>query len=105
VEKITRIGIDTSKSVFQLHGVDENDQPVLRKKPQRRQVLKFLEQLAPAKIGIEACGAAHHWGQKAVHMIASDPIKPLASALGGRGPSTYANWLVVAARPVRWTPS
>jgi hypothetical protein len=36
VEKITRIGIDTSKSVFQPHGVDENDQPVLRKKLQRK---------------------------------------------------------------------
>jgi transposase len=64
VKKITRIGIDTSKHVFQLHGVDENEQPVLRRKLQRKLVLKFLEQLTPAKIGIEACGAAHHWARE-----------------------------------------
>jgi len=64
VEKITRIGMDTSKHVFQLHGVDENDQAVLRKKLQRKQVLKFVEHLAPAKIGLEACGAAHHWARE-----------------------------------------
>ncbi len=64
MEKITRIGIDTSKSVFQLHGVDANDQPVLRKKLQRKQVLKFLGELGAVKIGMEACGAAHHWARE-----------------------------------------
>jgi transposase len=64
VEKITRIGIDTSKHVFQLHGVDENDHPVLRKKQQRKQVLKYLGQLDRTRIGIEACGAAHHWARE-----------------------------------------
>lgn len=64
MEKITRLGMDTSKSVFQLHGVDGNDQPVLRKKLQRKQVLKFLGELGPAKIGMEACGAAHHWARE-----------------------------------------
>jgi transposase len=29
--RLSRIGIDTSKSVFQLHGVDEEEQSVLRK--------------------------------------------------------------------------
>jgi transposase len=56
--------MDTSKSVFQLHGVDEQDQPVLRKKLQRKQVLKFLGQLTPTKIGMEACGASHHWARE-----------------------------------------
>ena len=30
MEKLIRIGMDTSKSVFQLHGVDAEEQPVLR---------------------------------------------------------------------------
>lgn len=30
VEKITRVGMDTSKRVFQLHGVNAAEQPVLR---------------------------------------------------------------------------
>ncbi len=64
MEQLIRIGIDTSKSVFQLHGVDAHEQPVLRKKLQRRQVLEFFRKLAPAKIGMEACGSAHYWARE-----------------------------------------
>ena len=32
---IKRIGIDLAKQVFQLHGVDSHEQPVLRKKLKR----------------------------------------------------------------------
>ena len=31
MDKIIRIGVDTSKRIFQLHGVDGAEQPVLRK--------------------------------------------------------------------------
>src|ERR1700729_2162291 len=55
VNDIKRIGMDTSKSVFQLHGVDGSEQPVLRKKLRRKDVVTFLGKLAPTKIGIEAC--------------------------------------------------
>jgi transposase len=64
VKDIKRIGMDTSKSVFQLHGVDGNEQPVLRKKLRRKDMLTFLGTLSPTKIGIEACGAAHHWARE-----------------------------------------
>jgi transposase len=63
MSKIIRIGLDTSKSVFQLHGVDEAEQPVLRKKLRRRQLLEFLAKLPPLKVGLEACGASHHWAR------------------------------------------
>ena len=45
--------------VFQLHGVDENEQPVL----QRRAVEKFFAKLPSARVGIAACGASHHWAR------------------------------------------
>lgn len=61
--KISRIGIDTSKSVFQLHGVDEAEQPVLRRKLRRREFAAFLERLAPTEIGLEACGGSHYWAR------------------------------------------
>lgn len=60
---VSRIGIDTSKSVFQLHGVDETEKPVLRKKLRRGQFLRFLESLPPVQVGLEACGASHHWAR------------------------------------------
>jgi len=60
---ITRIGLDTSKHVFQIHGVDENEQAVLRRQLRRGEVAKFFAKLPPTRIGIEACGAAHYWAR------------------------------------------
>jgi transposase len=64
MSQIIRIGVDTSKSVFQLHGVDAADKPVLRKKLRRKQFLALFAKLEPTKIGLEACGAAHHWARE-----------------------------------------
>jgi len=64
VNKIIRIGMDTSKSVFQVHGVDAAENAILRKRLRRSQVLEFFAKLAPMKIGVEACGAAHHWARE-----------------------------------------
>jgi len=63
VNQIIRIGMDTSKSFFQLHGVDAGERPVLRRKLGRRQMVEFLRQLTPTVIGIEACGGAFHWAR------------------------------------------
>ena len=58
---ITRIGWDTSKYVFQIHAVDENEQAVLRRQLRRGEVAKFFAKLPPTRNGLEACGAAHYW--------------------------------------------
>jgi len=60
---IIRIGLDTSKHVFQMHGVDENDQPVLRQQIRRSEVEKVFAKLPPTRIGMEACGASHYWAR------------------------------------------
>ncbi len=62
--KIIRIGMDTSKSVFQLHGVDEDEKPVLLRKLRRKDVRLFFAKLEATQIGIEACGAAHYWARE-----------------------------------------
>lgn len=64
MNKIARIGIDTSKSSFQLHGVDDDEQVVLRKVVRRKQFLGFLSKVEVGEIGLEACGASHHWGRE-----------------------------------------
>jgi transposase len=61
--QITRVFIDTSKKFFQLHGVDAAEQPVLRRRLQRGQFLAFFSKLEPTVIGLEACGASHHWAR------------------------------------------
>lgn len=64
MDQIIRIGVDTSKSVFVLHGVDAAEQPCLRRKLRRSQVLEFFGKLARTKVGLEACGAGHHWARE-----------------------------------------
>src|SRR6266700_4236654 len=79
---IIRIGLDTSKHVFQVHGVDESDQAVLRRQVRRSEMTKFFAKLAPTRIGLEACGASHHWARMlrglghAVVLMPAQYIKP-----------------------------
>ena len=60
---IIRIGLDTAKHVFQVHGVDENEQPVLRRQLGRSEMERFFAKLPPTRIGLEACGASHYWAR------------------------------------------
>jgi transposase len=64
VNQIIRIGMDTSKHFFQLHGVEAAERPVLRRKLRRNQVLAFFAKLPPTVVGMEACGAAHYWARE-----------------------------------------
>jgi transposase len=63
VDQIIRIGMDTSKQVFQLHGVNAAEEPVLRRKLRRAQMIAFFAAQPRTVIGIEAGGAAHHWSR------------------------------------------
>jgi transposase len=64
VNQIIRIGMDTSKHFFQLHGVDAAERPVLRRKLRRNEVLAFFAKQPPTVIGMEACGAGHYWARE-----------------------------------------
>ena len=82
MEQIIRIGMDTSKHIFQLHGVDAAERPVLRKRLSRKQVLDFFAKLPATVIGMEACGAAHYWARELcklgheVKLLAPQLVKP-----------------------------
>src|SRR5499426_4603179 len=82
VNDLIRIGMDTSKSVFVLHGVDAAEQPVLRRALRRRQVIEFFAKLPPTQVGMEACGAAHHWARELgalgheVKLLPAQRVKP-----------------------------
>jgi transposase len=64
VNQLIRVGMDTSKSVFELQGVDAGEQPMLRKKLRRQQVLSFFAKLPPTRVGLEACGGSHYWARE-----------------------------------------
>jgi hypothetical protein len=61
---VTTIGLDTTKSVFQVHGVDAAGQVVVRRKLKRRYVLVFFPNLPPRLVGIEACTSSHYWARE-----------------------------------------
>src|SRR5215471_20179378 len=63
MRKIIRIGMDISKNVFQLHGVDEAEQVVLQRTLRRGWLEPFFSALPATVIGMEACGGAHHWAR------------------------------------------
>jgi transposase len=82
MDQPTRLFIDTSKSVFQLHGVDGSEAVVLRRKLPRSKMLEFFTNLPATVIGLEACGASHHWARvlgdlgHEVKLIAPQLVKP-----------------------------
>ena len=82
MDQISRIGMDTSKHIFQLHGVNAAETPVLRKKLRRKEMEAFFQKLAPTVIAIEACGASHHLARllqslgHTVKLIAPQLVKP-----------------------------
>jgi transposase len=80
--KITTSGIDVAKSVFQVHGVDERGNVVLRRQMRRSQLLLFFSRLEPCLIGMEACASSHYWARKltalghTVCLMAPQFVKP-----------------------------
>ena len=63
MSEITRIAIDTSKSVFTLHGVDTLGRALLRRNLRRGELADFFAQHPPVDVVLEACGGSHHWGR------------------------------------------
>ncbi len=75
---IVTIGLDLAKHVFQVHGIDNSGQAVLR----RAEVEGFFTTLPPCLVGMEACGSAHYWARRIsalgheVRLIAPSRVKP-----------------------------
>jgi len=80
--EIATIGIDLSKNVFQIHGVDHRGKTALKKQLKREQMLPYFANFPSCLIGIEACGSAHYWARKltalghTVKLIAPQFVKP-----------------------------
>ncbi|MFB3105741.1 MAG: IS110 family transposase, partial [Pseudomonadales bacterium] len=82
--KLSRVGIDLAKNVYQLHGVDRSGKTVWRRRLKRHQWFKvLLDKAGPeCEIGMEACASAHHWGRElqsrgyTVKLIPPQFVKP-----------------------------
>jgi transposase len=80
--KVARIGIDLAKNVFEIHGVDDRDNAVIRKTLRREEVSRFFANMPPCLIAMEACSGAHYWARELmnlgheVRLISPQFVKP-----------------------------
>jgi transposase len=63
MEKVSTIGLDLAKCVFQAHGATASGAVVFRKKLRRDQVLAFFAGQPRCVVAMEACASAHYWGR------------------------------------------
>ncbi len=79
---IAMIGLDTAKSMFQVHAVDEAGKAEIKRKLRRSELVSFFEKQAACTVVMEACGAAHHWARMltglghSVKLIAPEAVRP-----------------------------
>ena len=64
MHNISVVGIDLAKNVFQVYAEDKGSNKVFNKEMKRAQFKKWLSQLPPCLVGMEACSTAHYWGRK-----------------------------------------
>jgi transposase len=82
VDKVSTVGLDLAKSIFQLHGADVKGAVVFRKKLRRDRLLVFFSALPHCLVAMEACASAHHWAReigmfgREVRLIPPAYVKP-----------------------------
>jgi transposase len=82
MQKISVIGLDLAKHVFQVHGLRADGTVAVRRSLRRSEVLKFFGALPPCLVGMEACGSAHHWAREltalghSVRLMPAHYVKP-----------------------------
>jgi transposase len=102
---ITMIGLDTAKSVFQLHGVDAGGREQLRRKLRRSELIPFFAGLPRCTVVLEACGAAHHWARvlsglgQEVRLIATEAVRPFVKRGKKNDAADAAAICAAASRP------
>lgn len=64
MRRVTTVGIDLAKAVFQVHGADKSGKKVFSKKLSRKKLPEFIASLPACLIGMEACSGAHFWAAK-----------------------------------------
>jgi transposase len=80
--KVTLIGIDLAKSIFQVCGVNQAGKRVFNRQVRRAKLMALLIQYPDAVIAMEACGGSNYWGRELknrgvrVMLIPPQHVKP-----------------------------
>jgi transposase len=98
----TMIGVDLTKSVFQLHAASMTGEPKFRTKLSRQSFGKFMAAQPPAIVVLEACGSSHYWAREMIRLghevklIAPHYVKPFVKRQ--KNDAADAEAIVVAAQ-------
>lgn len=80
--KVTLIGIDLAKSIFQVCGVNQAGKQVFNRQVRRARLMEFLIQHPDATMAMEACSGSNYWGRELqqrgfqVKLIPPQHVKP-----------------------------
>jgi error-prone DNA polymerase len=106
------IGLDTAKSVFQIHVVNEAGKTEIKRKLARSELIAFFKKQETRTVVIEACGAAHHWARiltglgHTVKLIAPEPVRPFVKKGKKNDAADAAAICEAASRPnVKFVPA
>ncbi len=109
---ITMIGLDTAKSVFQIHAVDQAGKAESKRKLRRSELISFFEKQEACTVVMEACGAAHHWARMltglghTVKLIAPEAVRPFVKQGKKNDAADAAAICEAASRPdVKFVPA
>jgi len=64
MKRVSIIGVDLAKRVFQVHGVDQDHKVMVQKQLTRSEVVAWFSKLEPCLVGMEACSTSHYWAQE-----------------------------------------
>ena len=82
MKRISLLGVDLAKDVFQLHGVDERGEKQFSKRVTRRRFLEEVGKIPKCLVVMEACGGSNYWARQIrkqgheVKLIAPQYVKP-----------------------------
>lgn len=82
MNNLNLLGIDLAKNIFQLHGIDEKGNCVLKRRLRRKKLIEFTAQLSRCIIAMEVCGGSYYWARKfremghEVKLISPQYVKP-----------------------------
>lgn len=105
MKKVTIIGLDLAKQIFQVHGADADGLPVFNRRLRRAEVLRFFEKQPSCLVGIEACGSSHYWAREIaalgheVRLIPPAYVKPFVK----RGKTDAADAEAISEAVIRKT--
>jgi transposase len=102
---ITMIGLDTAKSAFQIHAVNETGRTEIKRKLPRNDLIPFFKKQELCTVALEACGAAHRWARiltglgHDVKLIAPEAVKPFVKKGKKNDAADAAALCTAASRP------